>query len=150
MLRDPSPNKFSNQIFQLLLNFLTFTLQWWFVKQNSACEILQKSFLCSFKFRQLVLSCQINRLENPDQIFIGSFFEFLKPFLLDQRIHRTHLWEILKVIRAFGFFESDTNFRISYMQIKSSLKILKNPSFVEKSFVLNDRNTSWNLSRFQI
>ena len=66
--------------------------------------------------------------------FLSVFLNFLKTFFAEAREFVEHiLWEILKVIRAFGFFESDTRFRISHMKIKSRLNL--NPSFVEKSFV---------------
>jgi hypothetical protein len=100
--------------------------------KNSACKSC-KFFLCSFKLRQLVLLCQANRYGNPARFFIG-FLEFLRTFFAKAREFIEHiLWEILKVIRAFGFFESDTRFRISHMKIKFRSNL--NPSFVEKSFV---------------
>ena len=107
------------------------------IQHVKSCKI----FLCSFKLRQLVLSCQINRLKSLSD-FIGSLFEFLKPFLLGPENSQNKIVGNLESDTCFRIFESDTCFRISNMQIKSSLKIFKNPSFVEKSFVLNDRNTS--------
>ena len=69
--------------------------------------------------------CQANRYENSAGFFIG-FLEFLQTFFAKAREFIEHiLWEILKVIRAFGFFESDTCFQISHMQIKLRLKCFK-------------------------
>ena len=131
MLTDPSPNKFQ---------FKSFIFCWilWHSPFNGNLSIKiqhvtrAKIFLCSFKFRQLVLLCQTNRFKNPDQIFYRFFLNFYKPFCWGQRIHGTHFVGNLesdtcfqKVIRAFGFHTC---------KIKSSLKFL-NPSFVEKSFV---------------
>ena len=74
---------------------------------------LAKFFLCSFKFRQLVLLCQANQYENPARFFIG-FLEFLQTFFAKAREFIEHiLWEILKVILTFGFRACNLNLVIN-------------------------------------
>ena len=98
----PVTKQISIQIFHLFVEFSDIHPSMVICQNKIQCVTLAKSFLCSFKFRQLVLLCQTNRYENPDPIFYRFFFEFLQTFFAKAREFIEHiLWEILKVICAF-------------------------------------------------